>query len=239
MKIYLTLLPDSVEGTYDHGDRKGTFMPERLRYLHPQAAVAYLAADAAMFQLTGHGLRVTDMLRSAESSLAAKLAKRGAARPAFSGHNFGFSIDLDLDVILQRTGWSKKQLDDFMASHGWYCYWRTSDAHELEDWHYNYFGDDPKRWLDSCGNEKTTGGLEAKILALYGTQFLVSVVEAQRELKIMRFYTGTEDGIPGPLMRAGLGAFQRAWNLIDDGTLNIKTQRTLAFLAAEPEIVAA
>jgi peptidoglycan hydrolase-like protein with peptidoglycan-binding domain len=232
--IPLSALPSDVEGIYDGEGRKGTFMPTRMRFLHPEAAKSFLEMDAAFRQKTGHALRCSDMLRSAEASLAAKTAKppRGAAAPAYSGHNFGLSIDLDLDWVLHVSGWTKKQLDEFMADHGWYCYWRDSDKHPLEDWHYNYFGDDPARWLAECAHDRTTGGLEAKIQSLFGSQFVLTPHDAQADLRSLRMYSGALDGELGPISRAAIAAFQRAWNLFDDGQLNIKTQRTLAFLAA-------
>lgn len=239
MKIPLTPLPATVEGIYDGKDGVTSILPARMRYLNPEAARSFLIVDATLRQKTGHGLRVSDMLRSAESSLAAKAAKKGAAAPAYSGHNYGLSIDLDLDVMLKRLGWTKAQLDAFMADHGWYCYWRDSGKHPLEDWHMNFFGDDPAKWLALCGHDRTTGGLEAKIQSLFGPQLILTPVEAQTALKKLRMYSGDLDGALGPISRAAIAAFQRAWGIFDTGQLDVKTQRTLAFLAAEPELVAA
>jgi hypothetical protein len=236
MKVLVTALPDTVEGIYEGKDGRKDILPARMRYLHPDAAKSFLQADALLRQMTGHGIRVSDMLRSAESSLAAKAAGRGAARPGFSGHGYGLCIDGDIEVMLRRMNWSKQQLDEFMASQGWYCFRRDHDM-GMEAWHYNYFGDDPKRWLDECGSENTTKGLEAKIQALYGQSFVVNPGDAQTALKTLRLYSGEADGILGPLSREAIRCFQRAWSLIDDGTINIKTQRTLAFVTSTKNVV--
>jgi hypothetical protein len=230
VKILLTAMPDTVEGIYEGKDGARSVLPARMRYLHPEAAASFLRLNAI------HRLRVSDMLRSAESSLAAKAAGRGAARPGFSGHGFGLCIDEDTEAMLHRNNWSKVQLDEFMASEGWYCFRRDHDMGS-ECWHYNYFGDDPKRWLGECGSENTTRGLEAKIQHLYGQSLFLNPQEGQAALKTLRLYSGEIDGELGPLSREAIRVFQRGWGLIDDGTLNIKTQRTLAFVTSTQNVV--
>ena len=98
MKLKLTPLPATVLGIY--GPSKDT-LPERMRYLHPEAAASYLKLDAGP-----HRLRVSDMWRSAEASMRARNEKRGVQAPGRSGHNYGFCIDLDVDWMLKQHGWN-------------------------------------------------------------------------------------------------------------------------------------
>lgn len=227
MIIVLTSLPITTLGIY--GPKKDQ-LPERMRYLHPGAARAFLAAD------TDVRLRVSDMLRSAESSLAAVRAGRGAQPPGWSGHNYGLSVDLDVEWTLRRQSWKKSDLDAFMANHGWYCHRRDSKL-DHESWHFNHFGTDTTRWrwLKACEGARTTApGLEAKIQYLYGAQIKLGAHDTQAALKKLGLYSGAIDGITGPLTKEALGAFARAWRL--EGKPAAALQRTLAFVAADREV---
>src|SRR5688500_12553699 len=92
MKFEVVELPATIYGIYDPN---GETVHKRARWLHPASAQAFNAMSAEK------RVRVSDVLRSAESSLNAVKAGRGAQRPGFSGHNYGFSIDLDVDWMLK------------------------------------------------------------------------------------------------------------------------------------------
>src|SRR3990172_9368429 len=95
MKLDLLALGvDEVHGIY--GVKKD-HLPDRMRFLHPAAA-------ASFHQNLAETVTVSDMFRSAEASLQARRERRGAQRPGFSGHNFGFSIDIDVDRTMRTLG---------------------------------------------------------------------------------------------------------------------------------------
>ncbi len=199
-------------------------LPERMRYLHPSAVPA--------FRRIAPYVRVSDMFRSPESSLAAKAAGRGAKAPGYSGHNFGLSIDIDVDWALRpgrivvKSG--KRGLDAWMAEQGWICH-RADHRRGAEDWHYNFLGTGAHRFGSSAQ------ALEARILALHGSQFNeVAVSVEQDRLFALRLYTGDIDGQVGPLTTQARLAFCRAWNITKPSTS--KYYRTLAYVTAVKNI---
>ena len=213
-------------------------MPERARYLEPAAARAYRN------MMEERRVRISDMYRTAESSLAAHRSGRGAQMPGYSGHGYGFSIDIDVDWMLNAKGGrflTKASLDGFMADHGWLCHLRGHERGR-EDWHYNFGVSEFLADTDA----RTSTALERKIQATYGSQLKLSISECQGYLRRLGLYHGAIDDIPGPMTREATEAFQRAWRLdvwkhsaAELGALGPKTQRVLAFVAAEKVIVTA
>lgn len=220
MKLNLQRI-DNVKGIY------GGTLPERMRYLHPEAAHA--------FEAIADWVVVSDMFRSPESSLRAVREGRGAQPPGYSAHNYGLAIDIDVNAALKLTK-TKQALDEQMREKGWHCY-RTDHKtgprivngkkRRDESWHYNYLGD-----VDYPPGLKTTVELvERAILFWYGDQFEYDVAEAQRKLTSLRMYRGAIDGKLGPLSQEAIRVFQRAWGLRETGKLDAKTKRTLAYVA--------
>jgi len=169
------------------------------------------------------------MFRSAEASLAAVKARRGAQPPSFSGHNYGLSIDVDVDWCLKKGRFaSKLDLDSYLELHGWQCH-RRDHKLEFEAWHYNWRID-----VYLKATDKTTApALERKIQDLYGEKLKLTKSQAQECLKRLGLYNGTVDGILGPLSREAIAAFQRAWQIQDPPqTLGSRTQRLLAYVSA-------
>ena len=114
----VALTGDQVRGIY--GKRKNE-LPERMRYLSPAAAQSYVEDLSSV-------VVVSDMFRSAESSLQAKRERRGAQRPAYSGHNYGYSIDIDVGATMKALGLNtKRELDAWMNARGWYR-WSSEPA---------------------------------------------------------------------------------------------------------------
>lgn len=224
MILKLKKLPQDTLGIYTIKGVKNR-LPERMLYLAPDAADGFVL-------LYLDWIRVSDMLRSAESSLAAVKAGRGAKMPGFSGHNFGFSIDIDVDWALEHTGRTKRELDTYMADVGWFCH-RQDHRRGREDWHYNFFG----AGFDVEGAKTTEALLEKKIQETYGTEFVLSKKEVQEALKKLKMYSGEIDGKHGPITQAAISAFQRAWSLPSSGTADAKTQRVLAFLTADVKLI--
>jgi hypothetical protein len=201
LNLKLAQLPSSILGIYGP---KGDLLPERMRYLHPDAAASYLAIDAGPRRL-----RVSDMWRSAESSFQAMHEKRGVQPPGKSGHNFGFSIDLDIKWMMSTHGITKAQLDSFMNENGWHCH-RKDHLLDSEAWHYNYFGADSETYLAvSAPFGSTSAGLEQKIKDVYGASFVFTAVDLQGAVEC-----GAVVGTAGP-----------------------DTQRLLAFVSCQRELV--
>lgn len=212
----------------------GDYFPASAALLHPDAATAYLAVEMT----TGKKLRVSDMFRTPESSLMAMQSKSGVQPPGFSGHNFGFSIDVATDACLKSFKLTKAAFDDMMASFGWYCH-RKDHQRGSEDWHYNHFGIGAaaEPFLAACAKSVvTSAGVEAKMQAVYGTSFRLDHLGVQTLLQKLKMYGGALDGDFGPRSQQGVLAFERAWMLPMDGAPDPRMQRTLATVAAELRI---
>ncbi len=217
------LAADYVAGIYTVGGKPGR-MPDRMRYLHPEAAIDYAKIQSWAV--------VSDMFRSPESSLEAVRAKRGAQPPGYSAHNYGLAIDLDIDASMKRLGVkTKRELDEACEAAGWFCH-RRDHTMGFESWHMNNLGVGAKPQ-----GERTSDEIEARIQALYGASLKLKPREAQSALKRLRFYSGAVDGDIGPLSREAIRAFQRAWGVHENGMLDVKTQRTLAYVSADKDLV--
>ena len=232
MILKLTALPDLPFGIYRRktgADR----LPARMRYLHPELVQPFLSIYEALKQR----FFISDMLRSAEASLQAVKEKRGAQPPGFSGHNYGFSIDVSLTAnkvrghrgTLTENGMSKKQLDELMEAHGFYCH-RLDHNLAFEAWHYNGFTGREFSQYYKSGDTRTSAALERKIQYIYGSSFLIDGFTAQNHLASMGLYRGEIDGIIGPLTCTAVNAFQRAFSLPETSCLDARTKRTLAFV---------
>lgn len=232
--LALKLVPlgvDYVRGIYKV-DGKPARLPARMRLLHPSAA--------AMFNRIAHWAVVSDMFRSPESSLQAVREGRGAQRPGYSGHNYGLSIDLDLEASMERLAESrglarhrvdKTILDLAMRDAGWWCH-RLDHKMEFEAWHFNALWPDAKVY-----GTRTSDELEKLILRTYGADLRPDARECQHMLKKLRMYSGEIDGIIGRLSREGTEAFQRTWGIKPTGDLDERTRRTLAYVTCAREMV--
>lgn len=230
LQLKLKKVP-GVVGIY--GKTKDQF-PASMSMLHPEAAAAYADAIKAVGPL-----KVSDMYRSAEQSLAACREKTGVMPPGWSAHNYGLAIDIDVDFILKATKRDKPTLDRAMLSAGWWCH-RKDGRRGMEDWHYTYFGvgKAAQPFLDVAEDDRTIQkATEAKIVATYGDELKLDPFEAQAALKKLGFYSGAIDGVIGPRGKEALSAFQRAWCLTENGKLDVKTERTLALVSADKIII--
>jgi hypothetical protein len=191
-------------------------LPLRSLFLHPRAARSFLdqLADRIV---------VTDMFRSAEATLVAITTGAGSRAPAFSGHNFGFSIDVEIDRALRDLGLNKSAFDGWMHERGWVC-GRDDGARGVDDRHYDFL-----RAADAEAPD-----VEHQIRAVYGHDLFPELEECQTLLRRLRMYNGVVDGALGPLTAEALGVFQRAWNLGGDArarrVLDPRTRRTLAYV---------
>jgi hypothetical protein len=200
-------------GIYDcDGDGRRAEMPIRALWLAPAAAVSYNAHLAEV-------VTVSDMFRSADSSLAALRAKRGAAAPGRSAHNYGRAIDVDIAATMRKLQLpDKRALDAWLAERGWHCWREDHDARAREAWHY-YYGAGPAGYPSPPTYRKgsAVAWWTAEMAATYPVA--LDVRRRQRALAATGFYSGQLDGIMGPLSRLALSAFARAWGSSDDRTL--------------------
>lgn len=223
--MILSLTPvDVPHGVYDiDGNGTKTEMPRRACFLAPDAAQSWLDIQSQVV--------VSDMWRSPDSSLAAVQAGRGAAAPGFSGHNYGLSIDIDVQRTMRLVGVSlKAELDTWFNAHGWWC-WR--EDHALPTWrprpneahHFNFAPNGVTYRNGNC-----VGWLNGEIAKRYPVITVVPAArrDMQRDLRTLGLYSGAIDGIEGPLTRAAMRRFEAAWGHVDAG----RTLRTLAFVAA-------
>ena len=236
LTLQLKQLPNvlGIYGTGKGGIPAGDYFPPNAAYLHPEAADSFLKLQKD----TGKRLRVSDVFRTPESSLMAMQQKSGVQPPGFSGHNFGFAIDVAVDACLKSFGMSKPTFDAFMGSYGWFCH-RKDGKRGFEDWHYNHFGLGPAaaQYHQACANSPVTSdGVEARIVATYGPAFTLTTMELQTLLKGLKLYNGDIDGDFGPRTREAVWAFERTWKLPEDGKADPKMMRTLATVAAEKHV---
>jgi hypothetical protein len=231
LKLEVMEMPATMLGIYDPDKRT---VPKRFRFLHPAAAQSFNAMDAEK------RVRVSDCFRSAQGSLEAVRQRRGAQHPSFSGHNYGFSVDIDVDWMMREHSLDKAKLDAWMEAHGWHCF-RKDHANEIECWHYNFFGPEAGDLIRAAENTNEAS-LERKIQHYYGGAFGLTDAECQDALKRLGLYSGDVDGAIGPLSKQAIRAFQRAWELdgysrsreeFDKQQLGPVTRRTLAFVEAE------
>jgi hypothetical protein len=203
-------------------------LPLRSLFLHPVTADAFLAdlADA---------VSVIDMYRSAEVTMMAIASGRGTRPPGYSGHNFGFSIDVDLDATLAELRLDKPGFDAWMSARGWHCE-REDGARGLDDHHYDHFGLVEQLALVSATDP--IRDVEQLIARIYGEALAPDPEESQRLLKKLRHYGGVLDGVIGPVTVEAIRIFQRAWQLdrdpqVQPGALDARTRRTLAFVCGQ------
>jgi len=222
---------DHVEGIY--GSTKDQ-MPRQWRLLHPAAADSL----RRIFFVTGKIIRVSGLWRSAEASLAARQSKSGVQPPAYSAHNFGLAMDIDVENCLVRFDCDKPSLDELLQMFGWYCH-RKDGKQLFEAWHYNFLGDEDEAaafLAHSAASSNTSSAVQANLQQLYGSQMSLPKKKIQAALQKLGFYHGEIDGLFGPLTNNAIEAFCRAWLLGEQTYRSSKFQRTLAFVAADKRI---
>jgi hypothetical protein len=221
MNIILRRLPATVRGIY--GPAKNT-MPKRALFIHPDAYKSFMAliANATMV--------FSDILRSAESSMAAIAAGRGAQPPGYSGHNFGLAFDVAVGETLALNAWKYEHLLSYLSANGWECY-RRDGTRGKEDWHFNFMVGLNMEAFKARAKWQTAA--EASIQERYRGQFSLDEKGIQAALAKLGLYKGEVDGDIGPLSRQAIAAFARSWNLKDGFDIGPRFQRTLAFVSAD------
>lgn len=230
-------------GTYGSDGRKTA---ERHRFLHPEAAMSLYQLELA-FPGCFH---YTDIFRNATGSKRRRAKNRQTRNrkglspiytgklPGSSAHGFGFSADHDVKNNLHRLRalcddpeFDKEDYDLLLREYGWYCHRDGPHGDHRkgpEWWHYNYFGEDPERWL-AHSHRKTSGGVEAKIDYQYGP-FVLDRPGIESHLHRLHYLATT--GAPGAIPVEVVRKFQRDWTLPEDGIVGPQTQRALSYVGA-------
>jgi hypothetical protein len=229
------------------GDRYKGRLPTRMKYVHPDVVSCLKRILVDGYWL----LRISDMYRDPIASLMAYveyLAGRksgGVQRPGWSGHNYGISIDVDVEGILVSFRHANlvapfgpsmplpstyPELLLWMAERGWSCH-RRDGKRGPEDWHFNCWGEG--RVLPPHG----AAGAGLWIGDHHGSDFDLDETEAQTALQKLGLYHGDLDGDWGPLSKAALMAFERTYALPPDGRLDAIACRTLAIASATKELI--
>lgn len=221
-------------------------MPTRSLFVHPDAYPS--------FQELAKRLVFSDIFRSAESSLSAIQRKAGVQPPSYSHHNYGGAVDVDIRASMKRGGFrTRAALDEWMTSLGWPMFWIAPGAdprgNGFEAWHHSYLHTpvwDPVLW-PLPAERSTAAAAERWIWLYYGDALRPDDRECQRMLAKLGMYSGAIDGKVGPISRAAIGAFQRAWRVgsyarkkgassYQEGALDPVTRRVLAYVSAERSI---
>lgn len=229
---------DRVKGIYTIGGVPGR-MPPRALFLHPSVVGDLSSQVAGSFAEVLHYATISDMFRSAESSLAAVKSGRGAQPPGFSAHNFGLAIDIDVRRTMKALGLkTKAELDTWMRARGLRCFRRDGKITDLrgESHHYHAVGDE----VVFTSDRSTNPAIQRRIETMYGATWdTVDPKVAQAQLARLALYRGDIDGIIGPVSKSAVRVFRRGWGLGDSDRLDQRTFRTLIYVASGRRIIGA
>lgn len=236
LRIILDHITDlKARGIYGPHD---DLVPDRYLGLHPDAAAALRRIESA-FPGVFH---YSDIFRNATGSKGRReknKVRKGyytGKLPGSSAHGYGLCLDHDLDRNLRRLAKfmhaahvDKEEYDEIWRNEGWWCHRdgpRGDHRRGHEDWHFNYFGDDPERWLAHCHGRSTAPGVEAKVQYLYGP-FTLDAEGIHDHLERLGYDPN------GGGHKAAIYKFQQDWTLSADGIAGPQTQRVLLFVGAE------
>ncbi len=240
----------------DEDTEPGDFIPKRYRYLHTDAHRAMLAVENAhpgVFYYSDVFRNASGSKGRREKNRAGRIRQGKSAiytgkKPGFSAHSYGLCFDLDVDRSLENLRdhlddqeIDKADLDAILRQHGWWCHRdgpiRGDHKRGSEDWHFNYLGDDPDRWLGHSG-QKTSGGVEAKVQYLHGPFTLDPQGVDEHLIRLGCMADVDSQKQRAALRKDAIKKFQIAWTLVKpngepDGVAGPVTQRTLLYVAAE------
>lgn len=221
MKLVLRQLPETVKG------------PARLKFLAPEAADALLALEK-----DSGGFTYTDFWRDPVGSLLAKRSRKTSQLPGYSAHGFGLALDIDLSVLDEKKI-SYEDLLYFMKKRGWVCHRRDGDYTLPEAEHFNFLGHLSERYLIACTLDPTTWqkAAEERIFEKYGQDFQLTVPQVQEKLALLGLYRGAFSGQVDLYTREAILAFQRTWDLTENGLPDSVLCRVLAVVTADIQTV--
>lgn len=221
MKLVLQQLPSSLRGE------------AKLKFLAPDAAGALLKVEKD----TG-GLIYTDLWRDPVASMVAKRTRRSTQLPGYSAHNFGMGMDLDVKTILAEKKILYEDLLYLLKKRGWYCHRRDGVENATDFDHFNFLGDTANQYLLKCTMDPVTWdyAVDDRITERYQADFQLSVKQVQTSLAGIGFYAGEPSGTIDLYTREAIMAFQRAWDLIENGLADATLCRVVAFVTSSREM---
>ncbi len=206
---------------------KSGVLPQRMALLQPDAAKAFNDMVAASVgQMT-----FTDVYRSVLYQIdcikgATPVKRKLFAPPTKSGHNFGLSIDVDIDETLENFsrvpelavhGKSRDALAAWMKQFGW-------DGISTERWHFDF--------------RRPYALVTEKIAALYGKGFALDGLELQRCLNaLLPDAKLVEDGVVGSRTKAAVERARTVLCLDQGQGADAWFQRVLAGATARVEVI--
>lgn len=201
--------------------------------LSPEAADSLLSLESDT-----DGLVYTDMWMDATTSLLTRRTRPGFPSPGYSSHNFGMAVDLDISTILKDKMIRYEDLLHIMKKRGWVCFRRDGLEGRSGSGHFDYLGSMPGKYLTSSTQDPATwlNPGEALIWEKYGSEFQIDIAKLQTLLSQIGFYHGPVTGQNDPYTREAIMAFQKAWDLIQNGFADTATCRALVFITAELQI---
>lgn len=207
--------------------------PAKFKFLAPDAADALMKIEDDTGRLIYNHIWWDAVL-----SRYARHMRRGTQLPAYSTHNYGLGVDLDVPAILQEKKITYEDLVYVMRKRGWYAHRRDGVADAPESGHFNFLGSEAQTYLDMVTLDPSTWFRpgEQRIWERYGRYFVPDQEVIQRQLHQLGFFHGEFDLNCDFYMREAVIAFQRAWDLVENGIPDLILQRVLAFVAAERQI---
>lgn len=233
MILRLSKLPGLAAPLEGYGGK----VPARMLFLAPDAAKSLVEVERDC-----GGMVYTDVYRDAVGSRAARRAKMRAngtspvQRAAFSPHNYGLAVDIDIDETLKKLKISYASLLAYLGKFGWHCHRRDARGSDSECWHFNFLGPMARLYLAkaSATNHATwSEPVEARIVERHN--FQLDARGVQLALARLNFYKGVMDGVLGAVSKEAIKNFQYEWDIIEAGVGDI-TRRTLVYLTAEVQV---
>ena len=203
-----------------------------MKCLAPDAAASLQSLERD----TG-GLVYLDIWRDPVASLLARRTRRGTQTLGYSTHGWGLAVDLDVATILDEKKISYETLLYIMKKRGWYCHRRDGYEGRPEAEHFNFLGDLAEKYLVKTTQDPTTWGrpAEERIYERHGTAFQVALPEVQERLAKIGLYCGEFTGQLDQYTREAILAFQRAYDLVEDGPASMSLCRALVFVTVDRE----
>lgn len=219
--LELVLTKAKIKAWSGYTANRSGFLPERMSWMQPQAAAALEAMQAACgwrMEFTDAYRRVLFQIRCISGASARKRSLY--APPTKSGHNFGWSVDVDIANTLANftasrvpelvaAGQTPVALSLWMRQFGW-------TGIRSENWHFNYLE----------GYESTL----ARIDSQYGEALKLDNFDVQRALNALlpKEPPLTVDGVLGPQTDARARKADRLLGTNDNGAFSAWFRRVLA-----------
>ena len=220
----------------------GKWLPERMRFLHPQVIRDF----ARLQESTNCQLVYSDMWRSFQESLNARRQKGAGlvAYPGNSGHNWGVSFDIDVEnscVVLESQEKIARGLDRrrrMLAFYDWMSQFNFAPMTSVrekfeagkrsvsEEWHFNHSIIGDMAVKDWAGDN-------------YGEDLQLNVEQIQACLNELGYGIWPIDGQLSDMLTKAVIKFQKDYDLDPDGDPGPITQRTLACFCASIDLMKA